>query len=122
MKLDDIHIEADAQVVIKAINEDSWVVQWENRKLIREIKHLNTLFNSCNFTYVCRDDNQVTNSIAKSMRVSAADLFKFDNFGHELYDLLAQYRNSRSETRHVQGMKWSTKRRSELTHLSSGCY
>ncbi|XP_026454907.1 uncharacterized protein LOC113355877 [Papaver somniferum] len=48
LKLDDIHIEADGQVVIKAITEDIWGVQWEKRSLVREIKHLSLFFNPAN--------------------------------------------------------------------------
>ncbi|XP_026383785.1 uncharacterized protein LOC113279300 [Papaver somniferum] len=94
MKLDDIQIEADAQVVIKAITEDPWLVHWENKNLITEIKHPSSFFNSCNFTFVGREDNQVDKSIAKNVRALVVDTHKFDNFGKDICDLLAQDQNN----------------------------
>lgn len=97
MNLDDMQVESDAQVVIKTVTEDPWIAHWKNINLVREIKHLSFLFNSCNYTFVPRDDNQVANSMAKRIRVSATHLIKFDNFGNELCDLLAQDQNSHSD-------------------------
>ncbi|XP_026458764.1 uncharacterized protein LOC113359324 [Papaver somniferum] len=68
LQLTNIQIEADANLVIQSINSQSLLIQWENKNFIKEIKHLISSFTSCTFAYISRDDNKVTNAIARSSR------------------------------------------------------
>ncbi|XP_026413417.1 uncharacterized protein LOC113309224 [Papaver somniferum] len=48
-RLNHIHIEADAKLVIQSITGRNLLIQWENRNIIKEIKNLMSCFSSCIF-------------------------------------------------------------------------
>ncbi|XP_026459335.1 uncharacterized protein LOC113359996 [Papaver somniferum] len=92
LKLGKIHIEADAMLVIQSINENSLLIQWENRNILIEIKHLS--FSFCKFSFTSRDNNQVEDVVGKFVRISASSLNCLDNFSAEFCDLLAKDQNN----------------------------
>lgn len=62
MKLSRIQIEADVKLVVDTINGNILLIQWENKNVIKEIKHLISSFLFCEFIHVSRNDNQVADS------------------------------------------------------------
>ncbi|XP_026416324.1 uncharacterized protein LOC113311738 [Papaver somniferum] len=84
-----IHIEAGAKLVIQSINVHTLLIQWENRNLIKEIKHLSSKFNLCTFDYVNKDDNQVADALARSPRETTISTEYFSDFDYTICDLLA---------------------------------
>ncbi|XP_026396914.1 uncharacterized protein LOC113291615 [Papaver somniferum] len=85
-----IHIKADAKLVIQSITGTISLIQWENRNLLKEIKHLSSFFSLCNFTFVSRNDNQVTDEVTKSVRTSERDVELYDNYSANGCSLLAK--------------------------------
>lgn len=78
--LNNILIEGDAKVVMKAISEGTPTSHWDGKNIIKEIKWLANLFSFCSFSYVSRDDNQVADNISKFVRQSKIYLDMQSNF------------------------------------------
>ncbi|XP_026428820.1 uncharacterized protein LOC113324744 [Papaver somniferum] len=85
-----IQIEADAKLAIQSITGTTSLIQWENRNILKEIKHLSSCFSLCNFSFIGRDDNQVAYAVAKSVRTSELDIELYDNFSANICSLLAK--------------------------------
>lgn len=83
-QLSRIHIEADAKLVIQSITGSTLLIHWENKNLIKEIKHLVSSFSYCNFSFVNRDDNQVADHITNSVRGKSSATEAYDNFSADL--------------------------------------
>ncbi|XP_026450452.1 uncharacterized protein LOC113350518 [Papaver somniferum] len=89
-----IQIEADAKLVIDSINGNVLLIQWENKNLIKEIKHLISSFYICEFVYVSRDNNQVVDAVAKNVRHTTKTLEIFGEFDPAICVLLEKDHNS----------------------------
>ncbi|XP_026396648.1 uncharacterized protein LOC113291315 [Papaver somniferum] len=85
-----VQVEADAKLVIQSINRVSLLIQWENRNLIKEIKHLALSFTRCIFSFTKRENNRVADIISKTVRESATGIKSFSNFSTVVCDLLAK--------------------------------
>lgn len=74
------------------------MIQWENRNILKEIKHLSLSFNYWNFCFISisRDDNQVTDVITRNVRKIASTLNYLNNFRAGICDLLAKDQNNTS--------------------------
>ncbi|XP_026450548.1 uncharacterized protein LOC113350629 [Papaver somniferum] len=85
-----VHIESDAKIVIQSIVEDNLLIQWENRNILKAIKHLSLSFNSCHFSFTKRNNNQVADSIAKSVRETVMHVYHTSNFPEHLCRFMAK--------------------------------
>ncbi|XP_026385013.1 uncharacterized protein LOC113280624 [Papaver somniferum] len=89
-----IQIEADAKLVIQSINGHSLLIQWENKNIIKEIKHLSSSFALCTFDFVNRDDNQVANAIARTTKETRNSTKFFGDFDSAIFNLLSGDQNA----------------------------
>ncbi|RZC46927.1 hypothetical protein C5167_039875, partial [Papaver somniferum] len=84
MDLDSIHIISDAEAVVNSINNISFSIRWENRKIMQEIKHLLTSFIFTKVSYVSRNFNSSADSISKVVR---RDKLQVEEFSHDVTHL-----------------------------------
>lgn len=84
-----IHIEADSKVVIQSITDISSLIQWENMNILKKFKYLSSYFSLCCFLFINRDDNQVADKVAKSVKTSESGIEFYDNFSADIRNFLA---------------------------------
>ncbi|XP_026410178.1 uncharacterized protein LOC113305335 [Papaver somniferum] len=85
-----IQIEAYGKLVIQSLTGTTSLIQWENRNILKEIKHLSLCFSFCSFSFISRDHNQVADELAKSVRTSELDVELYDSFNANICSLLVK--------------------------------
>ncbi|XP_026409878.1 uncharacterized protein LOC113304974 [Papaver somniferum] len=64
-----IQIEEDATLVIQSLTGTTSLIQWENRNILKDIKHLSLCFSFRSFSFISRDDNQVAGELVNQLKL-----------------------------------------------------
>lgn len=68
LNIHEVHIFADAEVMVQYVTTDISQVRWENNQIIKDIKTLISSFKFCRISHVRRDFNNIADNVAKQVR------------------------------------------------------